>query len=90
MDGHKSIEPIPQEFETIEAAADFWDTHSLADYWDETEAVEFDVDLQRSVFLVPLEHSLARRLAEVARRQGLLTETLVNLWVSDRLQQMTA
>ncbi len=90
MDGHKSIEPIPQEFETIEAAADFWDTHSLADYWDETEAVEFDVDLQRSVFLVPLEHGLARRLAEVARRQGLSTETLVNLWVSDRLRQVTA
>jgi hypothetical protein len=31
---------------------------------------------------------LARRLADVARRQGLSAETLVNLWVSDHLQQV--
>ena len=80
--------PLPEEFTDIEAAADFWDTHSLADYWDQTEEVYFDVNLQRSVLLVPLEHSLARRLADVARRQGLSAETLVNLWVSDRLQQV--
>ena len=87
MDANRTIDPIPEEFEDIKAAAEFWDTHSLADYSDETVDVQFDVDLQRSVFLAPLEHNLARRLAEMARRQGLSAETLVNLWVSDHLQQ---
>lgn len=89
MDTNKIIDPIPEEFEDINAAAQFWDRHSLADYWDDTEEVHFAVDLQRSVFLVPLEHNLARRLANVARRQGLSAETLVNLWVSDHLQQVS-
>ena len=70
VDANKTIEPIPEEFEDIKAAAEFWDMHSLADYWDDTEDVQFDVDLERSDFLVPLEHNLARRLADVARRQG--------------------
>ena len=87
MDANRTRDPIPEEFKDIEAAAEFWDTHSLADYWDQTEEVHFDVNLQRRVLLVPLEHSLARRLADVARRQGVSAETLVNLWVSDHLQQ---
>jgi hypothetical protein len=78
---------LPEEFKDIEAAAEFWDTHSLADYWDQTEEIHFDVSHQRSVFLVPLQHNLAGRLADVARRQGVSAETLVNLWVSDHLQQ---
>jgi hypothetical protein len=87
MDANRTRDPIPEEFNDIKAAAEFWDTHSLADYWDQTEEVQFDVSLQRRVFLVPLEHSLARRLADVARRQGVSAETLVNLWVSDHLRQ---
>jgi hypothetical protein len=81
----KPRDPIPEEFGSIEAAAEFWDAHSLADYWDQTREVHFDVDLQRRVVLVPLEQSLADRLAAMARRQGLSTETLVNLWLSERL-----
>ena len=87
MDENKMIEPVPETFEDIEAAADFWDEHSLADYWDQTEEVHFDVDIKRSIYLVPLEQSLVRRLADEARRQGLSSETLVNLWVSERLQR---
>ena len=83
----KQRDPIPQDFGSIEAAAEFWETHSLDDYWDQTHEVHFDMDLQRRVVLVPLEQSLANRLAALARRQGLSTETLVNLWLSERLQQ---
>ena len=39
-------EPIPEQFATVDEAAEFWDTHSLADYWDFTEEVDFKVDLR--------------------------------------------
>ena len=67
MDANKTMDLIPEEFESLEAAAEFWDTHSLADYWGQTVAVHFDVELQRRVFLVPLEWSLANRLMAAAR-----------------------
>ena len=79
-------EPLPEEFETIEAAGEFWDIHSLADYWDQTREVNFEVDLKRRIHLVPLEKSLAEQLAERARAQGLSTETLVNLWLAEKLK----
>jgi hypothetical protein len=86
----KTIQPVPGQFATIEEAAEFWDTHSLADYWDLTEEVEFNVDLQRRRYLVALAPELAEKLATVAHKQGLSTETLVNLWLSERLQTANA
>ena len=42
----KSRDPIPEEFATLEEAAEFWDTHSLADYEDVQQEVTFDNDLK--------------------------------------------
>lgn len=78
-------EPIPQEFKSIAEAGEFWDTHSLADYWDLTHEVEFEVDLGSSVHLVAVEKNLLERLVERARAQGLSAQTLVNLYLSERL-----
>ena len=81
------VDPIPDEFESIQEAADFWDSHSLADYWDDTEDVEFAVHLEASTVLIPIEQKLAERLRAVARQQGLSAETLVNLWLSEHIEQ---
>ncbi len=81
----KKREPIPRHFKSIEEASEFWDTHSLADYWDLTREVKFDVDIQRRVFLTALEPNLAKRLTHAARRRGVSTETLVNVWLSEKL-----
>ena len=78
---------IPEDFGSIEAAAEFWDTHSLADYWDQTVEIAVDVKLERRITLLPLEQGLAKRLSEAARYQGLSVETVANLWLSERLQQ---
>jgi hypothetical protein len=88
MDARNKGNVLPETFESIEAAAEFWDTHDLADYWDETSEAHFEVELERRVVLVPLEGHIARKLADVARRQGISTETLVNVWLSERLQEV--
>lgn len=88
MDANDKVrDQIPEDFGSIEAAAEFWDTHSLADYWDQTEEVALRAALDRNIVLLPLEQGLAKRLSEVARNQGLSAETLANLWLSERLQQ---
>jgi len=50
-----------------------------------TREVKFDVDIQRRVFLTALEPNLAKRLTHAARRRGVSTETLVNVWLSEKL-----
>lgn len=80
-------EPIPEHFATIEEAAEFWDTHDLADYWDLTEEADFEVNLQLRRYLVALDPRLAEKLAAEAHKRGLSTETLINLWLSEKLQE---
>ncbi len=83
----KEHDQIPEHFNSIEEAAEFWDSHDLADYWDLTREAEFDVDIQRRVFLTALEPELAKKLSECARKQGVSTETLINVWLSEKLAE---
>lgn len=80
-------DPIPKHFKTIEEAADFWETHDLADYWDVTQEAHFEVNIQRRVFLTALEPQLAKKLTAVAHRQGISTETLINIWLSEKARE---
>ncbi len=73
----------------MEEIGEYWDSHSLADHWDETEQVDFEVraERRRRVTLAPDVYS---QVESQARRQGLLPETLVNLWLAERLQKATS
>ncbi|MCA9433941.1 MAG: hypothetical protein KC940_25690 [Candidatus Omnitrophica bacterium] len=42
----RNPDPIPEEFPTEEAAAEFWDTHSVAGYEESLEPVDFEADIQ--------------------------------------------
>jgi len=66
--------------------AEFWDTHSLADYWDQTYEVEFEVRARRRR-RVTLDPEVYEKIETHARKRGVLPETLVNLWLSERLHE---
>ncbi|MGD9048298.1 MAG: CopG family antitoxin [Anaerolineae bacterium] len=74
--------------ETLEEIGDFWDEHSLADFWDQTHEVEFKVRAKRRR-RVTLEPEVYERIEEQARARGIAPETLVNVWLVERLQQAT-
>ena len=72
---------------TLEEIADFWDTHSLADHWDETQEVNFEVRMQQRC-RITLTPDIYEKIEKQARVQGVLPETLVNLWLAERLQSI--
>lgn len=78
---------IPEEFKSIEEAAEFWDTHSLADYWDLTRPVNFKVNLKTRRYLVALEPRLMKQVNHRAQAAGISAETLINLWVGEKLRE---
>ncbi|MCJ7435834.1 MAG: BrnA antitoxin family protein [Anaerolineales bacterium] len=83
-------DPIPKNFKSVEEASEFWDTHNLADYLDSTKDAHFEVDIQRHVFLTALEPQLAKKLTAIARRQGITTETLINVWLTEKMEETAA
>jgi hypothetical protein len=74
---------------TLEEIANFWDTHSLADYWDQTREVEFEVRAKRRR-RVTLDPDIYAQVETWAHTRGILPETLVNLWLTERLQLQEA
>jgi hypothetical protein len=66
---------------------EFWDTHDLTDYWDQTKPVEFTVNLQSEATYYRLESSLSDRIQAIAKQRGVSAETLLNLWVQEKLQE---
>ena len=63
--------------------AEFWDTHSLDEYWDQTQEAKFEVRARRRR-RVTLDPDLYARIEDRARVRGILPETLVNLWLSEK------
>ena len=83
----KKRESIPPHFQNVAEAAEFWDSHDLTDYWDQTREASFEVDIQRRMFLTALEPGLAKKLMECARKQGVSTETLINVWLTEKVTE---
>jgi hypothetical protein len=69
--------------------AEFWDTHSLADYWDQTEPAEFEISPNaRHRYLVAVDPDLLSRVKRLAHSRGLSTESLINLLLEQRVQEI--
>jgi hypothetical protein len=74
---------------TLDEIADFWDTHSLSDHWDETHEAQIEVRAKRRR-RVTLDPELYTEIEVQARARGISPETLVNLWLAERLKNGSA
>ena len=69
---------------------EFWDTHDLTEYWDQTTPVEFEADIQSEAIYYPIERKLSAQISRVAKRRGVSAETLLNLWLQEKLGEETS
>ncbi len=80
----KQRDPLPEHFNSIEEAGEFWDTHDSGDYEDYMQDVECEFDITRNVYRVSLDSDLYRKVNAIAHTRGVSAETLVNLWVQEK------
>lgn len=80
MDGTRrtSISKI----DTDEGIGEFWDNHDFTEYDTDAPDVEFVVSLS-----VPVEVELFSAIEKEARKHGVNVETLVNLWLQQKLAE---
>lgn len=76
--------------DTDEKIGEFWDTHDFTDF-DNSAAPDVKFEITCAV---PIEVELFAALEKQAQQRGVQVETLVNLWLQQKLaeqkQQMTA
>lgn len=76
------IESIPANM-TIQEASEFWDTHSVADY--PSNIVQFKYKPDERVTFVAIADDFLDKLEKKAKKRGISIETLVNLWIQEKL-----
>lgn len=86
MKGRSSISKV----RSYKEIGEFWDTHDLSKHWEETQPAEFELALQFEVTYYPLDVALAEKVRTLAKQRGVSTETLLNLWVQEKLQEEPA
>jgi len=77
-DTKKQVDPVPEEFNSYEEAAEFWDTHDTTDYPDLFETVEVDVELRKRRYEIEVEEEIIERLRERAKSLGMTLDHLAN------------
>jgi predicted DNA binding CopG/RHH family protein len=80
---------LPQ-FASEQEESEFWDTHDSTDYMDDTEPVDvrfIDARPAKTQISLRLEAETIARLKEVAKHKGIGYQTLIRMWVMERLQQ---
>ena len=72
---------------TLAELAEFWDTHDTTEY--PVEWVDFEVDIRARRHYVAVDPDILNGLRQVAESRGLSTESLINLWLQERLTATT-
>lgn len=85
-DGKSSISGS-QSYQEI---GEYWDTHDLGEVWDQTYPVDFVMSGHAKTTYYPVESTLAQKLQAVAQQRGVPVETLVNLWLQEKVTQEAA
>lgn len=69
--------------DTDERIGEFWDTHDFTDF-DSPDAPDVKFEITCAV---PIEVELLAAIEDQARKRGVRVETLVNLWLQQRLAE---
>ena len=67
---------------TLEKMGEFWDTHDLTDFDTDAPDVEFCISSN-----IAIEPDLLSAIEQQANRRGITVETLVNLWLQEKLAE---
>ena len=64
---------------------EYWDTHDLSDSWDTTEKMDFDFIAEPQVTYFAVERNLSAKLRSLAKMQGMSADTILNLWIQEKM-----
>ena len=62
----KSIDPLPESFETEEEAGAFWDAHSTSDYEEYMMPADDVIEIQERIFEVQVAEDVFQKLQQEA------------------------
>lgn len=86
MEGNEMIKRIPK-FQSIEEEREFWRTHEIVDYEPSLKRIRVSFPKPKKLISLRLENSQIRMLKAMAVQRGLGYQTLIRMWIQERLQR---
>ena len=65
----------------------FWDTHDATEFGEQSD-VEFEVHIKSQRRYYPIDSKLSLEIRKIAEKRGISEETLLNLWVQEKVRQI--
>jgi predicted DNA binding CopG/RHH family protein len=84
MENKMSTKKIPQ-FDSIQAMAEFWDSHDLAEFEDQLEEVTEPVFERVTLVKIQLPKVEVEMVKKIAKAQGIGYTELIRDWVLERV-----
>jgi hypothetical protein len=78
---------IMPHFRSLDELVEFFDTQDMGEYLKEMAEAKFEVDIKRRTHLFALDAELARKLTEIAKAKRTSSESLINAWLKEKIQQ---
>ena len=69
---------------------EYWDKHDLSEVWGKTRKVKFEVVAEPEATYYPVERDLSAKIRSVAKKKGVSSDTLVNLWLEQKIKEQKA
>ena len=85
MDEKSKLSSISKA-DTLEKMGEFWDTHDFTDF-DDPDVLDVDFKITCAV---PIESGLFSSIEKQAHLRGVTVETLVNLWLHQKLVEQAS
>jgi hypothetical protein len=64
----------------------YWDAHDLSDFWKDTKKTAFDIDIESEITYYAVDKKLSDAIQIIANKRGIAADTLINLWVQEKLK----
>ena len=79
---------LPQ-WNSIDELVDYFDSHDMGDQLEHMPEVQIDVDIKSKKYLVAIEEEILSKLADIAKRESVSSEQLINSWLKERILETT-
>ncbi|MEZ4863062.1 MAG: CopG family antitoxin [Caldilineaceae bacterium] len=82
---HKADNTIPEEFDSYEEAAEFWEIHDTAEYSDTFVPVNIQAEFRQRHYEIELDKDIVIALNQLATKRGIAIRELANELLREQL-----
>lgn len=73
--------------QSYQEIGEYWDNHDLGEVWEQTEPADLVVSGHAKTTYYAVESTLSHKLHAVAQQRGVSAQTLLNLWLQEKVAQ---